>query len=137
MYKIIFSARGHPNIKATHKTTLEITKEKDLTPRGTCIIAVNSRIACKDIPENIKKRLREGVHVKLIINVNGKIEEICGYGSKDLILSSPISMVIRKSEYIDDRTLVIKADKSAADIDREIITELKQSKRVYIEIQIG
>ena len=36
----IVIARGHPNIRATHKTTLEVTKEKELSPRGDCIIGI-------------------------------------------------------------------------------------------------
>ena len=35
-------AYGHKNVRGTHKTTFEITKDKDLTERGTCIIGVNA-----------------------------------------------------------------------------------------------
>ncbi|RLF17024.1 MAG: DUF371 domain-containing protein, partial [Thermoprotei archaeon] len=32
-------AWGHPNIRALHRSTMEITKEPYVTPRGDCIIA--------------------------------------------------------------------------------------------------
>ncbi|HIG98004.1 TPA: DUF371 domain-containing protein, partial [Candidatus Woesearchaeota archaeon] len=38
--KYIFTAHGHPNILATHRTTLEITKDSELTTRGNCVVAV-------------------------------------------------------------------------------------------------
>ncbi|MHA1410910.1 MAG: DUF371 domain-containing protein, partial [Candidatus Odinarchaeia archaeon] len=49
-----FKARGHENITATHPTTLEITKDMKLTPRGDCIIAVGSEKALFDFSDEIK-----------------------------------------------------------------------------------
>ncbi len=40
--KYTFTAQGHPNILATHKTTLEITKDTEVTGEGGCIIAVKA-----------------------------------------------------------------------------------------------
>ena len=37
-----FKAYGHPNITAKHKTTLEFTKDKELSLRGDCIVGVKS-----------------------------------------------------------------------------------------------
>ena len=43
-------------------------------------------------------------------------------------------MVIRKSEFMDGRTFGIKADKSASELDRELIGFLKKGKAVSVEI---
>jgi hypothetical protein len=32
--RITIHARGHENVRATHATTIEVTKEEHLTPRG-------------------------------------------------------------------------------------------------------
>ncbi|HIP75502.1 MAG TPA: DUF371 domain-containing protein, partial [Thermococcus paralvinellae] len=42
MMREIIHCYGHENIKATHKSTLEITKEDFLTPRGDCIICIKA-----------------------------------------------------------------------------------------------
>ena len=34
------TAFGHKNVRATHRTTLEITKDEELSVRGDCIVAV-------------------------------------------------------------------------------------------------
>ncbi|HIP58595.1 MAG TPA: DUF371 domain-containing protein, partial [Archaeoglobus profundus] len=36
--KEVITAWGHPNITAKHRTTLEITKDEELSIRGDCII---------------------------------------------------------------------------------------------------
>jgi hypothetical protein len=118
-------AYGHPNIRATHKSTFEITKESTLTKRGDCIVGVKSNKACKDISELFKKSLRSNVAVKVIIECNGIKDEVIGYGDPNLILSDPTSIVIRKSSYICPRTLLIRANKAACDLDRRLVSFMK------------
>ncbi len=124
-----FKAYGHPLVKATHYSTLEITKEDYLTERGTCIIAVKSEKACNDLPEYIKNLIKkDNTEIHIILEVNGIKDIIKAYGSNKLTLTSNKSIVIRKSTYIDDRTLAIKADKAAKDINRKMIQKLKNPK---------
>ena len=44
-------------------------------------------------------------------------------------MSNPTDMVIRKSDYISDRTLAIHADKSSSDLPREFVEKLKNPKQ--------
>lgn len=119
-------AYGHPNIRATHRSTLEITKEEDLTPRGDCIIAVKADKGLYELSNEFKKIVRkDGSKIKLIIEVEGLKEEITGYGSSKLALNHPTDIVCRKSSYTCGRTLMIKANKAAMDLNREIIKKLK------------
>lgn len=121
------NAEGHENIKATHKTTLEITKEDYLTPRGTCIIAVKADKSVGELSTHTKNLLRQSDNrVFLIICVDDELDIVEAHTSPRLILKSPTSLVIRKSDYVDDRTLAIKADKSAKDLKRHIIQKLRQ-----------
>ncbi len=118
-------AFGHEKVKGTHKTTIEITKENFLTYKGDCIIGVKSEKACFYLNENTKKILRTGKKIRFILEVNGKTDVVNAFGSPDLILTNKTSLVIRKSEFVDDRTVAIKADKAAKDLNRSLIEELK------------
>jgi len=125
-------AFGHSLVQAKHKTTVEITKEDFLTEKGDCIIAVKANKACFDIDKRVKESLKKGKKIKILLEVNGIKDEIIAYGSKELALESKTSIVIRKSSFIDERTLAIKADKSAAELDRKLIEELKNPKAKLI-----
>jgi len=131
-----FKAYGHDLIQATHKTTLEITKEDYLTKRGNCIIAIKSQKACSDISEEVKKIIKNDDSViKITLICNNLKEEILARGSGKLILQNPKSIVIRKSDYIDDRTLAIKSNKASIDLNRNFVKAIK-SKNAEIEIII-
>ena len=130
MDKVTFHAYGHELIKATHRSTLEITKENFLTERGDCIIGVNSNMSCYDIPSSVKKRImRDGARLVLVIKVDELKEYIFGYGDARLTLTSDTSMVVRKSSYIDNRTIMIGANKSARDVSRRIINRIKDPQK--------
>lgn len=118
-------AFGHEKIIGTHKTTIEVTKENYLTERGNCIIAINANKACFDLNNQTKKFLKSGGKIKFIFEINGETDVVTAFGSPKLKLSNKTSIVIRKSDFIDDRTIAIKADKAAKDIKRKIIEELK------------
>lgn len=124
----VIIAYGHPNITATHATTLEITKTSEMREDGDCIIAVKANKGCKDLSEEMKDALKDGKKVEITIEVGGLEDSIVAYGSPALKLTHPEDMVIRKSDFIDDRTLVILADKSASEIKRELVEILKDPK---------
>ena len=52
-----FTCYGHENITAKHKTTLEFTKDKDLSLKGDCIVGVNADFDINKIKELIFKDL--------------------------------------------------------------------------------
>ncbi|QIW24926.1 DUF371 domain-containing protein [Sulfolobus sp. S-194] len=122
-------AYGHNNVKATHRSTLEITKDNYLTPKGDCIIGINANKGAYDLSPAVKQLIKKGGYVYVIIKVNDMIDIIHGYGNENLTLENPNKIIIRKSNYTaDNSTIMIKADKSAKDIKREIIKELKENK---------
>lgn len=131
--RIIIHGKGHPNILSTHKTTIEFTKEEELTKNGDCIVAVSCDKSCRGLSEDFKKELKPGKKIKITIKVGDLKEEIIVYGSKSLILSDKKDIVIRKSDFIDSRTLAIKANKAAIDLDRKLVEKLKD-KNSKIEI---
>ena len=56
--KIEIPFQGHKNILSLHQKTLEITKDDELTSNGDCIVGVSANISCVDLPEKMKKKIR-------------------------------------------------------------------------------
>ena len=55
-------AFGHENIQALHPTTLMLTKEKNLSKNGDCIIAVRADKAAPDLNEKFIEKLKNAKH---------------------------------------------------------------------------
>jgi hypothetical protein len=135
--EIIF-ASGHANIQATHKSTLEITKEAGLSKKGDCIIAVSANKTMKDLGAEFKENLRrENAKITILIEAGDIKERVNALGSPRLILTHPTDMVVRKSNYICNRTLAIQADKAACDLSRNLLRRLDNPKqKVKIELKV-
>jgi hypothetical protein len=131
-------AFGHKNIQSTHKSTLEITKEGKLSRKGDCIIAVSSDKTLPDLSFEFKKNLRrENSIITMLIEAVDIAEVVNAYGHPRLILSNSTDMVVRKSNYICNRTLAINADKAACDLSRELVEELKNpEQRIKITLTV-
>ena len=130
MLREVIHCRGHENVRATHKSTLEFTKEDYLTPRGDCILCVEADRGINDLSEDFKEALKAGKKLLIRIRVGDLVDEVLAKGSSELILNHDYSMVIRKSTYIDSRTLAINANKAARDIDRRIVELLRYPKTI-------
>ena len=121
----IVIAFGHEKILSTHKTTFEITKEIELTERGDCIIATGSTKGAADLSQKFKQAAkREGAHITVIIESGGVREVVKAEGSQQLLFSHPNDLVVRKSDYVCNRTIAIRADKAAKDISRKLVRNM-------------
>ena len=117
-----FQARGHPSVRSTHKTTLMFTTDEHLTTRGDCIIAIEANKGLRNLDPELRNLIKKtGSSVTVAIEVKGKKFKVRGEGHSDLELSHPSDMVIRKSRYICNRTLMIGADYAAIDISKEFV----------------
>ena len=126
----IIVAFGHANVQAIHPTTLMITKDADLSRQGDCIIAVGADKAAADLSVEFKEALRKpNAKLTILIEVDGLTEQVTAYGSPKLNLTNPTDMVIRKSDFISDRTLAICADKSANSLSRKLAEKLKNPQQ--------
>ncbi len=123
-------ARGHQNVLATHPTTLEFTKETTLSKKGNCIIAVCANKTMKDLSPTLKQGLqRERSSVCVLIETGETIETVHAFGSLRLTLSHPTDFVVRKGDYMCNRTLAVHADKSACDLSRTLVQKLKNPQQ--------
>jgi len=117
---------GHPMVRGTHRTTIEITTDPHLTPRGDCIIGVSADKGCLQLSEGLKSAIRRrGSKLSFRFLVEANDFEVQGQGDPGLLLTHPHDLVIRTSYFLSERTLGVGADAAAADIPRSIIRYLQ------------
>ncbi|MEM0203118.1 MAG: DUF371 domain-containing protein [Archaeoglobaceae archaeon] len=139
---IIFevSAFGHPNITAKHRSTLEVTKDSEISKRADCVIGVNANKSASEIPEEAKVALKNGAKAEVEITLpnHGLKVVLHGFGSSTMSFTHTKDIVIRKSGFVCGRTLLIHANKSAKDLDREFVELLKDKKtelRLFFKVE--
>ena len=120
--KYTFTAYGHPNILATHKITLEITKDSELTKNGDCIVAVRADFSMREL-QRVIDNCGDGGKISLLIECAGMKEELTAVVNKDF--SSDHDIVLRRGSFLSERTLGIQADRAAADMGRKLVEKLK------------
>jgi len=129
----VIEARGHPNIRATHKTTLEITREPEVTLRGDCIVGVKADKAAADLDPIFRETmLRQDALLVAVIEVEGVRDVVLALGSPNLILTDPRKLIIRKSNFVEPATLGIKSNKAAGDLDRILVEKLKSESSLIV-----
>lgn len=133
----VVHARGHEHVSATHESTFEFTSDDFLTPAGDCILGIEADTvpaafdpefvaACRDSDATITATIEAGDHV----------DTVTGRGHPDLTFENDRSMVGRTSDYVDDRTIMIEADKSASDLDRRLIGALSDGSELTVTIEV-
>jgi len=128
--KEILFGYGHANIKASHRSTLEFTKDKNLTKNGDCIVAIGTDKALEDLSIDFREKMRKpNAKLIVLIEADGISEQLTAYGSPKLRLIHPKDIVIRKSDYISDRTLAVHADKASQDLTRKLVEKLQNPKQ--------
>jgi hypothetical protein len=120
-----FTAFGHPNLRATHKSTLEFTKDANLTVEGDCIVGVNADFDPLKIREFAKSC--EGHRMKLTLKaqVGKRALEDSVEARPNTLFNDLHELVIRKSDFRSGRTLGVCATKAANDLDRGMVDLLK------------
>ncbi|KXA99670.1 hypothetical protein AKJ35_00440 [candidate division MSBL1 archaeon SCGC-AAA833F18] len=121
----VVKARGHPKITARHSTTFMITKDEEIGTEADCVVGVKADKAAVDLKKEVKLAINSGASVEVTLEANDIRETIKGQGHPDLQLSDSNDLVIRESDYTCGRTLMIKADKAADDLSRDLIERLK------------
>ncbi|MBI2102001.1 DUF371 domain-containing protein [Candidatus Woesearchaeota archaeon] len=123
-----FNAYGHQNILGNHKTTLEFTRDKEVSLKGDCIIGVNADFDLDKLKEFIKKSNNKKVTIAILpFQKNKKIKEtISAEINPDF--NNGRELVIRKTGFISERTFAINSNKAAFELKRDIIGFLKEKK---------
>ena len=121
----VVRARGHENVTAEHGSTFEVTSDDWLTPAGDCILAVEADAVPADFDESFVAACRSpGATITATLRAGGHEQAVEGRGHPDLTFHDDRSLVARTSSYVDDRTVMVEADATAAALDRELVAAL-------------
>lgn len=130
-------ARGHPNIKASHRTTIEVTREDYLTERGDCIIGVSADKAARDLSDSFKEVARRRDSVIVVRLLAGDLSEvILAQGHPGLVFGDGRRIIIRKSSFIEPATIGVRANKAAGDLDRSLVEYLRRGGSLTVELAV-
>lgn len=130
-----FSARGHPSVTATHRTTFEITTEEHLSPAGTCIIAVRSGRGAAGLSDRFRDLIQTpGSRLITILTCEDAEVTITASGSPALSLTHPTDLVWRRSSFSCGRTIGLQSDHTAATLPRELISLLRDECRLDVRM---
>jgi uncharacterized protein len=132
---------GHPNVRCLHNMAIEITRESHLTLRGDCILGVRANKACRGLDPLLKRALQEErPRINVEITVDGHVFMAYGTGTNRLSLLSEQDIVIRKSNFVCPRTLLVRCNNASSSIPRDMV-KLLQNKGtrgvLRIEAQLG
>ncbi len=137
---MIFKLRtkGHRNVTSLHKSTFEVTKDAEIGPTADCIIGTGMDKSMLNFPQEFKDKIADSnTKVTVILDTENGHDEITGFGHEDLTLTHPTDIVCRTSDYTCSRTLMIRADKAARDLDENLIEDLKNEKTMEVTIKLG
>ena len=127
--------KGHKNVTSYHKSTFEITKDPEIGPTADCIIGVDMDKTMLNFPEEFKDKIaNSNTKITVKLSTENGYDEIVGQGHEDLTLTHSTDIVIRKSDYVCSRTLMINSDKAARDLDENLIEDLKNEKIMNVTI---
>jgi hypothetical protein len=90
-------------------------------------------MAAKDMPLEVKRNLESpNGRAELILEIPGHQFAIHGNGATGLTFSDYRDLVIRKSNYLSGRTLMVNADRSAQDIPRPMVNLLQNPSTIIM-----
>ena len=129
--------KGHKNITSNHKSTFEITKDPEITLAGDCIIGTGMNKTMLDFPQDFKDKISNSkTKIKVILETENGHDEIIGWGDENLTLTHPTDIVCRTSDFTCPRTLMIKSNKAATDLDSNLVNDLKNEKIMDVTIKL-
>jgi len=121
----VVHARGHEHVTAEHTSTWELTSDDWLTPAGDCILAVEADRTPADFDPAFCEACRDrDAELTATLEVGDHEATVTGRGHPDLTFEDDRSLVVRTSDYVDDRTVMVGADAAAADLDRSLVAAL-------------
>lgn len=124
------TAYGHPNIRATHKTTWQLTREDHLSTKGDCIIGVGASHAVSHLPEWFKDHINAGEELQYTIRCGEFEIKGMAQGHCDLSLTDEIDIVMRRSDFISTRTIGVQSTIVANDIPEAMVNLMKNPMTV-------
>jgi hypothetical protein len=128
--ELAFSAKGHLNVRGTHKTTFELTKAAWLSPQGDCIIGIAAGFDAVELRE----LARRGKKLRITLEADGVRDELEAVANP--LFADEHEAVIRLGEHASPRTLAVHATKAARHLRRDLIKKLQDDDaRLVVRIE--
>lgn len=131
-------AYGHPDIRATDNTGFAIVKASSPEKYQKAIIGVRANKACRDFDKKFRNSLKSGRKLEITIQAAGEEETITAFCSPALTVTSAEEIAVRKDDRIDGKTIGILANKSAAELNQDLVEKLRDPKtevKIIFEIK--
>ena len=121
------TCKGHPNIRASHAKTFEITTDPSISQTGTCIIGVESEY---DEDQLLALRGR----VKVTLQCDGFEDIVLARINPSFRRGDPL--IFRRNDKIQPRTFCLSASKGSSQLNRDLINALqKENAELTIDIE--
>jgi hypothetical protein len=135
--EFVVRAQGHENVTAEHASTFEVTSDDFLTPAGDCILGIEADTVPTDLDEAfVAACQRPDATIEIRLAAGGQEDVIRAEGHPGLSFENDRSMVVRTSDYVDDRTIAVNAEKAAGDIDRKLATVLSRGAALTMRVRV-
>lgn len=118
---VAFRCEGHPAVRASHRKSIEFTRDADITARATCVLGVAA-----DVDPDALAGFRGPV--SLTVECGGRTDVVRAVANPAFRPGAGI--IVRTSRHHSGDTLALDADKGAAGLDRELAGELSQPHAV-------
>ena len=126
-----FNAHGHPNLRGIHKTTLEFTRDDEVSLKGDCIVGIKVNFELRKLKEFIKNSINKSVIITIQAISNKKIYDKIS-AELNPKFNDNNEFVVRKTDFVSERTFAIRANKAAFDLNRDLIEFLKEKRNKII-----
>jgi len=130
-------AHGHEHVSAAHESTFEVTSDDFLTPAGDCIVGIESDAVPSEFPSAFVTACQSAeATITIELSAADHTDRVTARGDPDLTFASDRSLVVRTSDYVDDRTVAIEADAAATDLDRALIDALADGAALTVAVSV-
>lgn len=133
----VVRADGHEHVTAEHASTLEVTSDDFLTPAGDCILGIEADTVPADFDDAFVEACQDAdATITATIDADGHAVTVNGSGHPDLSFESDRSHVLRTSDYVDERTVMVGADTAAGDVDRDLVAALADGADLTLTLSV-
>jgi hypothetical protein len=124
-----FMAYGHAGIEGTHLAMFEFTQHASVIPKGESVIGTRSDFD----PEALAALVIVTKKIKMTLTAKTYTETIIGEANKEFMPGPEV--IVRKGNNPSPHTLMLNADKAAADFSRKFIETLKNPE-THLVVQV-
>lgn len=134
--KEVIEAYGSEDILASDDKSFSIVRFKKAKEGNKSVIGVGADKGCVDLSDKFKDALKSARKIFITIEAGGESDTVTAFGSPALKLADANEIFIRKSDFIDVKTLAIFANKAAADLERSLKEKLKTPEKIKITLEV-